>query len=191
MTIGQGQDPSVSEIDASGDDADDEGQQNENQEAQRSRLSREDLESELRKTRREAAGYRRQLRDLQNTQQGKEQETGNELQKLSGERETLRTENESLKAQLQQERGKNRVSAVAGQLGFRNPNLAHRLLDVATYDFNDPEVDKDLTADLRRVLRENPYLAGTAGGADGGEGRNGTPPGRNDMSSLIRHAAGR
>lgn len=197
MTVGEGQVPGASGGQEPSNQSDDteHGNLDENEgaegESQRSRLSREELESELRKTRREAAGFRRQLRDLQAGTQKVEAEKGGELNKLSGERDTLRSENSNLKSELQQERGKNKVSSVATQLGFRNPGLAHRLLDLGSYDFSDREVDKDVSADLRKVLRDNPYLAGTSGGGDGGDGRNGQPPGKNDMSSLIRRASGR
>lgn len=82
-----------------------------------------------------------------------------------------------------------RITEAARALGFRNPELATRLIDRSSLDVDDGRI-RNVDSLLRKLLEREPYLARPAG--DFGGGPRGTPAGSgNDVNAAIRRAAGR
>lgn len=83
------------------------------------------------------------------------------------------------------------VSDTAKDLGFKNPALAHRLIDEADVEYDD---DKPVNIKrlLKGILKDEPYLAGANGNGDGGAGQaKGQRPGqKTDMNAILRQSAG-
>lgn len=93
--------------------------------------------------------------------------------------------------EVTQTKTRNAVHAKASAMGFRNPELAMRLVDPSEVTFKkngDPENIEDL---LKAIVKENPFLV-PGGGADGGAGSGGSgKPATHSMNDQIRRAAGR
>lgn len=81
------------------------------------------------------------------------------------------------------------ASAEARKLGFRNPDIAHRLV-AGTVEFDDSGTPKNLDRLLADIAKSEPYLVN--GTTDFGGGPRGSAPatGQN-MNDAIRRAAGR
>jgi len=130
-------------------------------------------EAELR---REAARYRRELRDTQARLSKLESEKLTESEKRDLRAKELEAENATLKA----ERHAARVEAAAATAGARNPAIVAKLVPA---DADDPKKA------IEQIKKDNPYLFGTAGSADGGAGGNSGGSGRS-MNDLIRRGRG-
>lgn len=163
----------------------------EQEEPQDGRLSLEAMESELRRARSEAARFRTEKNRLDSEMKSFRETGGKDLQLLTQERDTLREENSRMKSELRNERTKSVISAKAAELGFRNPGLAHRLVSLEDHDYDENGTPLGIATKLKTILRENPYLANTNGGGDGGQGQGTGIPGKESMSDLIRQATGR
>lgn len=82
------------------------------------------------------------------------------------------------------------VQVIAGKLGIVDPQAAASLLNWDTV--SDPDDDKSVEKALKDLVKDKPYLAGTAGGSDGGAGDGSGAGGRSgNMNDLIRQGAGR
>jgi len=140
--------------------------------------------------RKEAAKYRRELRAAEAKLREHEQAKLSETERLQQRVKELEGEVEQARKKAQTAALRSHVSQAAGRLGFQNPTVAYRLLDLDKLEFDDDDEPKNLDALLRELLRSEPYLA-RAGSADGGEGRRSGSAAGQDMNSLIRSAAGR
>lgn len=136
--------------------------------------------------RREAGEWRTKFRSSDTAREAAEAALKTEQGKTS----TLETENRQLKNELQELRLGGTVSAAASKLGFRNPELASRVIDKAALKFDDKGSPTNIDELLQQVLEANPYLA--AASPDFGGGNRGTAPaGGPTMTDLIRAASGR
>lgn len=140
---------------------------------------------------REAAATRKRLRDLEAAEQQRKQEGMTELEKMTARAEAAEQERDEARNSLATRDFRDNVTEAARALGFRNPGLAHRLVEQPAVLADDGKLDsKKLDAALRDVLKAEPYL-GTAAGADAGAGRRaGTGQGQPSMNDLIRERAG-
>lgn len=109
--------------------------------------------TEIKALRAEAARYRVGLREAENQLQksAKTGATAAQVQELTDNLERLRTEAEAKEAELQQERDqalsdatkaaiKGAVIAEAARRGFRNPDIAYKVLDLADVKVDGSEV---------------------------------------------------
>lgn len=147
--------------------------------------------SDLEATRREAAGYRTRLRELEQAEETRRRETLPKEQALTEENTALKDRIAELEAREGSRLFDDAASNAAKTLGFRNPSLAAGLIPAAERaklvdDGGKPD-NEGLTARLRDILKSDPYL-GTAGGSDAGAGR-GQQSGAT-MNDRIRGAAG-
>lgn len=114
-----------------------------------------------------------------------------EQERMAARIEELEKSLASKEEEVTKTKTRNAVHAKASAMGFRNPELAMRLVDVSEVTFKkngDPENIEDL---LKAIVKENPFLV-PGGGADGGAGAGGSgKPASNSMSDQIRRAAGR
>ncbi len=141
---------------------------------------------ELAKVNREAASYRRQLREVQSKLKEFEDAEKTEIERLKGREETLNQELTKARADARDLR----VWILAEKVGIAPAARqdATRLLDWSTIE--DPDDATGLEQALRDLVKNRPYLIGPGGtGADGGSG-GGVGPGV-DMNAAIRRAAGR
>lgn len=104
---------------------------------------------------------------------------------------------EQMKAELASERSQRqeqslRAAAVtsATKLGYRNPDMAFRLLDIDAVEYAKDGSPANVEKLLTKVAENDPYLLASA---DFGGGNKGEPPAGsgNEMNDLIRSAAGR
>lgn len=80
----------------------------------------------------------------------------------------------------------------ARKLGFRNPDIAYRLIAPAEVDFAEDGTPKNVEQLLKDLVKSDPYLVGAGGPPDSGLGPRGAPAGPSvDMNTIIRQATGR
>lgn len=142
------------------------------------------LQRELAEARREAARYRTDLRKATDGQLSEAERLQRRVTELEAEREQV----------LARERERSiRYAAIeaASKLGFRDPDLAVRLIDPAAVELRDDGTPKNVEKLLSEVLARSPYLGRTGIAPDFGGGQRGATVSGTDMNSLIRRAAGR
>jgi hypothetical protein len=142
------------------------------------------LQRELAEARREAARHRTDLRKVTDAQLSESERLQRRVTELEAEREAITT------------RDRERAIRLAGleaaaKLGFRDPDLAVRLLDQSAVEVRDDGTPRNVERLLADVLARSPYLARPGAAADFGGGVRGAGPAGTDMNSLIRRAAGR
>lgn len=155
-----------------------------------------ELEQRVEVRERENAEYREQRRQAEAAEEARRREgmsTEDTLRADLAERETELTQLRSTTAELQEQLGALTFAAdvapVAQQLGFRNPNLAARLVNRSTCLTADGNVDPArIRTALEAELKADPYLA-QAAGTDAGAGRDGTGSGGKSVNDLIRDRA--
>jgi len=132
-----------------------------------------------REARREAE---RQLKELQQQQAADKP--------LSEQLAALQQELAAEKAQRQEQSLRLATVSTATRLGFRNPDVAYRLLDAKAIEHGEDGTPANVEKLLTDIAKAEPYLltandfgGGQAGGTPGGYG--------NDMNTIIRRAAGR
>ena len=142
------------------------------------------LQRELAEARREAAKYRTDLRKLTDAQLSESERLQRRVTELEQERQ---------EAQARDRDRAIRLSALeaAARLGFRDPDLAVRLIDPSAVEVRDDGTPRNVERLLSEVLARSPYLARPGASADFGGGNRGAGPAGTDMYSLIRRAAGR
>lgn len=135
-------------------------------------LTPEQLRARVAEREAENARYRERIRAFEAAEEERRRQGMTELEQRDARIRELEEENRSHAWNLARLDLRETAGAVASELGFRNPALAHRLVDDAAIN-DDGTIDKDRVAkDLRDALKSDPYL-GTGGGAEGGAGRDG------------------
>jgi hypothetical protein len=142
------------------------------------------LQRELAEARREAAKYRTDLRKVTDAQLSESERLQRRVTELEQERA------ESAARDRERAIGLAALEA-AGRLGFRDPDLAVRLVDPSAVEVSDDGSPKNVERLLADVLARSPYLARPGTAADFGGGVRGSGPSGTDMNRLIRRAAGR
>jgi len=153
-------------------------QQDQQQEPALGEAGKAALERE-REARRDAE---RALKALQQEQQ--------EAKPLSEQLAALQQELAAEKAQRQEQSLRLATISTATRLGYRNPDMAFRLLDAKAVEYGEDGAPANVEKLLTDIAKAEPYLltandfgGGQAGGTPGGDG--------NDMNTIIRRAAGR
>lgn len=114
------------------------------------------------KLRREAAGYRTQLKDAQDRLKSFEDADLSERQKLQKQLDDLKKQQEAANDALRQERARLAIVKAAARHGLP-ASLAERLVDVEYDDEGNP---KDVDAAVKKLAAEYPQLvAGSGGGS--------------------------
>jgi len=143
---------------------------------------------EAKKLRSEAKGLRTRLKAYEDAERERA-----DADKSAEERSAERIA--TLEQELQSERSARRAMALqvttmaaARKLGFRDPDLAHRLLGEVEYD--DDGKPKNVERLLADIAKQHPYLVN--GTSDFGGGPRGTPPANDaDMNAWLRAKTGR
>lgn len=142
---------------------------------------------EARKLRSEANSLRKRLKDLEAAQSKAEEAKLSETERLTKRAADLERELADRDRAIQERTVLARTVEAAARLGFRNPELAYRLLDQAELDFGEDGQPKNVEKLLRALLDKEPYLA-KASGDFGGGNRGTTPNTTPDMNDLLRAA---
>lgn len=126
--------------------------------------------------RREAAGYRTQLKEAADKLKAFEDADMSERQKLQKQLDALRKEQESAQAALRQERA--RLAVVKAAAKYNIPaSLAEKLVEV---EFDDDGNPKDVEAAVKKLAAEYPQLV------QGGGGGSPTNPASGKKTTLTR-----
>lgn len=142
------------------------------------------LQRELAEARREAAKHRTELRRVTDAQLTETERLQRRVTELEAEREQV----------LARERDRAlRYAALeaASKLGFRDPDLAVRLVDPSAVETREDGTPRNVERLLADVLARSPYLGRSGVAPDFGGGQRGATAAGSDMNSLIRRAAGR
>ena len=142
------------------------------------------LQRELAEARREAAKHRTDLRKVTDAQLTETERLQRRVTELEAEREAITTRDRERAIRLA-------ALEAAARLGFRDPDLAVRLVDPTSVELGDDGTPRNVERLLAEVLARSPYLARSGAAPDFGGGQRGTAPSGTDMNSLIRRAAGR
>lgn len=141
------------------------------------------LQRELAEARKEAAKYRNEKNAAETAKLSTDERLTKQVADL---------ERKLADAEVRDQERTVRLASIeaASRLGFRNPDLAYRLLDRAAVQFGDDGSPKNVESLLTQVAKTDPYLVGTK--ADVGLGPRGTAAaGAPDMNTYIRRQAGR
>lgn len=139
---------------------------------------------------REAQRLRLELRKLSDAEAARSTAELTELEKHKKKIEELEASNAALLTQGQERAVRLTAVEVAARLGFRNPEVAYRLLDRSAIEYDEDGMPKNLEALLQALLATDSYLAkAQASGDFGGGNRGPTPNTTPDMNTLLRRAA--
>jgi hypothetical protein len=147
---------------------------------------------EARKLRRESNELRKRIKAAEDKTAAEEDAKRTEAERLEKQNADLKAANAKLLEQMQERTVRLTTVEAAARLGFRNPEVAYKLLDIADIEFTDSGDPKNVEKLLKALLEKEPYLAKPAGAGDFGGGNRGpTPSGKPDMSTLIKRGFGR
>jgi hypothetical protein len=149
----------------------------------------ETLTRKIAELERDNRGYRQREKAQTDAARAKEDAERSEVEKLSAKVAELESALAE-KTRREQEQSLRMASVTAAsKLGFRNPDLAYRLIDPGAIEWADDGTPKGIEKMLSDVAKSDPYLV-TA--TDFGGGSRGTSPasaGSDDMNALLRGAA--
>lgn len=148
------------------------------------------LERELAETRREAAGHRTKAQTLEREKLERERAGQTAEEQQAAKLADLERENAELKASQAANVLRAATASAAAKLGFRNPDIAYRLLEPGAIEYNDTGEPKNLEHLLRAIATAEPYLTSAAGQDFGGGNRGGTAAGSGEpsMNELLHSA---
>lgn len=150
------------------------------------------LQRELDEARREAAAARTKAKTYEDAEAAKEEAAKSELQKAVDRAEAAEKARDAGLAQVKAYELRLTTVEAARRLGFRNPEIAHRLVSTSDVEYTAEGAPKNIDQLLTKIAESDPYLITGQSGkqADLGGGPRGSTPGL-DVNSMIRRAAGR
>lgn len=140
------------------------------------------LEAKLEQLQAENFRYREQRREMEQQQLA--------AKPLAEQLEAANAQLQAMKQQQQEQSLQLATVAVATRLGYRNPDLAYRLLDSKAVQYADDGKPANVEKLLTDLAKSDPYLLAAT---DFGGGSRGAQPGGSgaNMNDIIRSAAGR
>jgi hypothetical protein len=141
------------------------------------------LKRELAAVRREAAGYRTKLKTYEDADKTAADKATERIAELEAERDALAAARREDTLRLA-------ASAAARKLGFRNPDLAYRLMATGSVEYDDAGQPKNVERMLDEIAKADQYLVQGTGDWGGGP-RGQAAQGVGDMNAIIRERAGR
>lgn len=150
------------------------------------------LQRELDEARKEAAAFRTKAKSYEDAEAAKEEAAKSELQKAVDRAEAAEKARDEGLSQVKSYQLRLATVETARRLGFRNPEIAHRLISPSDVEYNPEGVPKNIDNLLAKIAESDPYLVTGRGGqpADLGGGPRGSATGP-DVNTMIRRAAGR
>lgn len=147
------------------------------------------LEREVADLRKENAKHRTTAQQLERERQEAAQAGMTELEREKAARAAAEARAGELEANLRSQAVRAATTQAAGRLNYRNPELAHRLIDASELEFDEHGEPKNAEKLLRDLATREPYLVKAAGQDFGGGNRGGpAPAGEPGMSELLRAA---
>lgn len=119
----------------------------------------------VKQLRREAAEYRKKLRELEQIVKQHEEAKLSETEKLQKRLAELEREQASWQQERQERTLRYETMLAASRLGIVDPEAAYKLLDLAEIEFDEDGSPRNLEKALRDLIAKRPYLAGAAGGS--------------------------
>lgn len=137
--------------------------------------------------RREAAEWRTKVRDFEKAQADQAQKDLTEVEKRDKRIRDLETELEQVRASDKARALREAAFSAATKLGYRDPDLAHRLVPASEIEYTDDGQPKNIEALLKKLADERPHLVKEV---DFGGGNRGPSPtgGEPSMNELLRAA---
>jgi len=126
-----------------------------------------ELEAELARVRREAAGHRARATQLEKAQADADAAKLSDLEKAQRERDTYKAQIEADRLDRQATINRYEVKLKAAALGIVDPDAAALLLDWESVEYAEDGSPKNVEAALKALLRAKPYLAGQAAQSSG------------------------
>lgn len=154
-------------------------------------LSEADLRQALKKVRAEAADQRIKLKGHEDKAEADRLAKLSESERLTAERDKAIADLAAKDGEIRNLTARTVILEAATKAGFRNPELAYRLIDVGSLEFGSDGKPKGVDQELRKLLEKEPYLAKGQGSGDFGGGPRGGAGGGVDMNDMIRRATGR
>lgn len=148
----------------------------------------ESLQAKVAELERDNRAYRQRTKADADAAKAKAEGDMPELERLRTQHDELKASNAELTSRLQEQSLRVASSDAAGKLGFRNPGLAHRLLDAKAVTYDDAGVPTNVEDLLKALAKSDPYLLSATDFGGGNRGASASPP-ANDMNAIIRGAA--
>jgi len=149
------------------------------------------LQRELDEARKEAAAHRTKAKAYEDAESARAEAAKSELQKALDRAEAAEKARDEGLSQVKAYQLRLATVEAARRLGFRNPEIAHRLVQADSVEYTAEGAPKNIDNLLTKIAESDPYLVnGKPGSPDLGGGPRGTPPGP-DINGMIRRATGR
>jgi predicted RNase H-like nuclease (RuvC/YqgF family) len=172
----QGADPAVP-ADAQGATPPDEG------------LSVEALQRKVTELEKDNRSYRQAAKQREAAEKAKTEAEMSESERLASRVEELERQLTDREQRAREQSLRLASMTSAQRLGYRNPDIAYRLLDTSAIEFGEDGTPTNVEQMLTALAKSDPYLlvaTDFGGGQRGASAAQGT-----DMNTLIRRAAGR
>jgi len=121
-------------------------------------LTLEALQAELKRARTEAAGYRRRLRDAEQSAAEHERGKLSDLERLQAELTEAKQALGETQRLAQERLVRNTVIAAAARAGFNDPEDATRLVDTAALEMADDGTVNGVDQAIQAIAKSKPYL---------------------------------
>jgi hypothetical protein len=159
--------------------------------------------STIRRQRQAEADLKKQLKEIRGELKTLKTKDMPAAEQVTQERDELRTQVSTLEGRLQKQALRTAAVEAATELKFKNPAIAHKLIDADDIEWDD-DTPTNINTLLKREAKANPYLVRRGrvqdsddddddgdDGADGGKGRGSRAGGGADINAHIRQMAGR
>ena len=121
----------------------------------------------VKQSRREAAEYRKKLRDLEQTVKQHEEAKLSESERLQKRLAELEREQANYQRERQERTLKYETMLAASKLGIVDPEAAYKLLDLTRIEFDEDGTPRNIEAALKELLKAKPYLAAQPAASSG------------------------
>lgn len=169
---------------AAGSDPEAQGAEGRAQGARSEHQAPEDLRRLVEERERENARYRERIRALEAAEAERQAASMSEAERAQARTKELEAEVERLRAEHAAQAAQAATARIASRLGYRDPDLVWRLVDLPAAQNGDRLDERALERQLRDLLAERPHLGVPGAGGDVGAGRQ--RQGAGGMNEFIR-----
>lgn len=151
----------------------------------------EELAAELARVNAESAARRLKIKEYEDAEAKRSLEGKSDVDRAKAAQAAAEARATELEGQLAKASLGESVATAATKLGFRNPAIAARLVDLASVTDDDGKVDPaKVDAELKKALKADPYLGGSQSNDGGARSTSTGGDGKTDMNKVIRKAVG-
>lgn len=147
-----------------------------------------DWEAKVTQLEKDNRAYRAQLKAIESERTAKQASEQTEVERLTARLQDLEQQLATQTRERQEQSLRLATVTQATRLGYRNPDLAYRLLDANAVDYGPDGTPRNLEKLLTDLAKSEPYLLAQT---DFGGGPRGTAAKGDDMNALLRSAAQR